>query len=120
MKQKTLDALGITEENGNFDISQFSDEALELIGYRIPTENKYSMIPIKIKGFLPSHGGTNIMLPSEITAIAGLDFDVDKMYLMMKELTVKDGKIVPIGYDVNAKVKSLKKEERANQLIDIN
>ena len=33
------------------------DEDLELIGYRIPTEDKYSMYRMKIKGFLPREMG---------------------------------------------------------------
>lgn len=49
------------------------------ICYRIPTENKYSMFNIEIIGFLPTDQGT-IILPEEITKIAGLDFDIDKVY----------------------------------------
>ena len=58
-----------------------SDDAklLEGIVYRIPTEDKYSMIPIKIIGFMPIDNG-NIVLPHEITTVAGLDFDIDKMF----------------------------------------
>lgn len=58
-----------------------SDDAklLEGIVYRIPTEDKYSMIPIKIIGFMPVDNG-NIVLPHEITTVAGLDFDIDKMF----------------------------------------
>ena len=47
----------------------------EAIGYRIPTEDKYSMIPIKVKGFLPRQVGSVIILPEEITTITGSDFD---------------------------------------------
>lgn len=47
----------------------------EAIGYRIPTEDKYSMIPIKVKGFLPRQVGSVIILPEEITTTTGSDFD---------------------------------------------
>lgn len=47
----------------------------EAIGYRVPTEDKYSMIPIRIKGFLPRQVGSVIILPEEITTITGSDFD---------------------------------------------
>lgn len=47
----------------------------EAIGYRIPTEDKYSMIPIKVKGFLPRQVGSVIILPKEITTTTGSDFD---------------------------------------------
>ena len=59
------------------------------IGYRIPTENKSSMMPLIIKGFTPLQNGSAIVLPAEITAIAGSDFDVDKMYLMLPEFYVQ-------------------------------
>ena len=46
-----------------------------MLGFRIPTENLYSMLPMIIKGFLPQQNGSSIMLPADITQIAGEDFD---------------------------------------------
>ena len=46
-----------------------------MIDYRIPTENKYSMLPLIIKGFLPQQNGSAIMLPADVTELAGSDFD---------------------------------------------
>lgn len=60
------------------------EEQLKAIGYRIPTEDKYSMQPIKIVGFLPSTT-ESIILPDDLPALTGSDFDIDKIYLMMKE-----------------------------------
>lgn len=40
-----------------------------------PTEDKYSMAPLYIKGFLPQQNGSAIMLPAEITTLSGSDFD---------------------------------------------
>lgn len=79
------------DDNGELDIENLTNEQKELldfIGYRIPTENKYSMAPLRIKGFLPQHAGSAIMLPSEITTISGSDFDVDKLFLMLPEFKV--------------------------------
>jgi len=42
-----------------------SPEFLDVIGYRIPTENKYSMLPLKVKGFLPRSSGGNIIISKE-------------------------------------------------------
>ena len=53
-----------------------------------PTEDKYSMVPLYIKGFLPQQNGSAIMLPSEITALSGSDFDVDKLYIMLPEFGI--------------------------------
>ena len=54
-----------------------SEDMRKLIGYRIPTEDKYSMAPLYIKGFLPSESGSAIVLPEEITLLSGSDYDVD-------------------------------------------
>ena len=63
----------------------FPEELRKCIGYRIPTEAKYSMAPLYIKGFLPIQSGGAIMLPSEITTIAGSGFDYNKMFVMLYE-----------------------------------
>ena len=67
-----------------------NEEMLQAIGYRIPTEDKYSMIPMKIKGFLPKAAGEALMLPKEITLLTGSDFDVDKVYVMLKTFEYKE------------------------------
>lgn len=71
--------------DGTIDIEAMertNPDLLKMIGYRIPTEAKYSMVPIKIKGFLPPNAGEGIMLPKEITTLSGSDFDIDKLYIM--------------------------------------
>jgi hypothetical protein len=69
-------------------IEQEDPKLLELIGYRIPTEAKYSMVPLKIVGFLPQQNGGAIMLPADLTTISGQDFDIDKLFLMLPEFKV--------------------------------
>ena len=64
--------------DGTIDIDAMEKvcpEALQMIGYRIPTEDKYSCAPIKIVGFLPREAGEGIMLPYDITLLTGSDFD---------------------------------------------
>ena len=78
--------------DGTIDIASMEKvcpEALQMIGYRIPTEDKYSCAPIKIVGFLPREAGEGIMLPYDITLLTGSDFDVDKEYLMRKKIHIK-------------------------------
>lgn len=65
----------LMDENGQLDINKLPEELRRAIGYRVPTEAKYSMAPLYIKGFLPAKNGSAIMLPAEITAISGSDFD---------------------------------------------
>lgn len=70
------------------DVTKLPEDLRKLIGYRVPTEDKYSMAPLYIKGFLPQQNGSAIMLPAEITTLSGSDFDVDKMYIMLPEFRI--------------------------------
>ena len=84
------------DKNGNISIEALEaldPDLLKMIGYRIPTEAKYSMAPLKIVGFLPREAGDGIMLPSDITLLTGSDFDVDKEYLMRKDYSIYKNKI---------------------------
>lgn len=63
---------------------KLTEDELKVLAYRIPTENKYSMFHGRVKKYLPRTSGDVIMLPYEITLIAGLDFDVDKLYTIFK------------------------------------
>lgn len=71
------------------DVTKLPDDLRKLIGYRVPTEDKYSMAPLYIKGFLPQQNGSAIMLPAEITTLSGSDFDVDKLYIMLPEFRIQ-------------------------------
>ena len=72
------------DEHGNVNIDDVPEELRYGIFYRIPTEGKYSVFPIKITKILPKSSGGQIILPREATTIAGLDFDVDKLYGFFK------------------------------------
>ena len=75
------------DSKGNYIVPEKYRRA---IGYRIPTEYKYSMIPIRVKGFLPRQVGSVIILPEEITATTGSDYDVDKIYMMYHSIRVRE------------------------------
>lgn len=88
--QDLVDKFG--DENGDIDIKAIEavdPDLLKLITYRIPTEDKYSMAPCKIVGFLPREAGSTIMLPYELTTQDGSDFDIDKRYVMRKDLHLR-------------------------------
>lgn len=87
----------LTKEDGTLmDIEEavsrgiMTEDMRKAIGYRIPTEDKYSMAPLYIKGFLPKAAGEAIMLPKEITTLSGSDFDIDKLYIMLKAFSEPD------------------------------
>jgi len=87
---------------------------LKSIGFRIPTQGMNSIDSIIIKGFLPEDWGDSVVVPSEIVAKAGSDFDIDKLNMFFKNLTVKDGQIVEITYDI----KKENLEKRYNKYIN--
>ena len=70
-------------------INAVDPELLKMVSYRIPTEDKYSCAPMKVVGFMPREAGDAIMLPYELTEIDDSDFDVDKRYVMRKEIPIK-------------------------------
>ena len=122
----------MNRETGEIDIERIKKEnpdLLEAIGFRIPTEDKYSMAPLRIKGFLPQSTGSAIMLPAEITAIAGSGFDGDKLYILLPSFKVNSRKkvkyenpfdtIVENGEIVQSKIKDLSNDQRNNLLIKI-
>lgn len=88
IKETWTDDEGKVHERQRLDINKMPEDLRKIIGYRIPTEDKYSMAPLIVMGFLPQQNGSSIMLPADITQIAGSDFDVDKMFLMIPEFKV--------------------------------
>ena len=96
------------------------------IGFRIPTQAASSALTFKVKGFLPQSMGKTVVLPSEITEIAGSDFDIDKlnMYLKNTYITAKGQlKQVPFfGYGEQAKeaIKKFILKEDLESIFDIN
>ena len=112
-----------TDENGNqfVDINKVPEELKRLVGYRVPTEARYSMLPLRIKGFLPSSEGSKIMLPADITTIAGSDFDVDKLYVLLPTFYTKHTKngdvLNYVKYDYSKTEQENSKDARNNELI---
>jgi len=77
-----------TNADGEVDfqkIQKETPELLEAIGFRIPTEAKYSFPIIKVVGFTSPQQGGVIVLPADVIHRTGADFDVDKLFVMMPE-----------------------------------
>lgn len=108
------------DANGVIDIKAIeavNPELLKMIGYRIPTEAKYSISPLKIVGFLPRECGEGIMLPYEITLLNGSDFDVDKMYVMTKRFDINKKRFGLQKGDINKAVEYLKELPNMAELV---
>ena len=88
------------EKGVELSISDIPDDLKYGIGFRIPTQNTNSIENFKIKGFLPVEYGNSIVVPSEITAKAGSDFDIDKLNIYLYNYFInKDGKPEKIKFD---------------------
>ena len=115
-KVYTSDALDFYEKDGKqvceimisrwFD-SPLSDEALLKylnttaegqrilagLAFRIPSQKQNSIESFVVKRFLPREFGDNVVVPGPLVQKAGSDFDIDKLFMYLKNVFVgKDGK----------------------------
>lgn len=90
-----------TDDNGVLLIEKDFPGILDRVAYRIPTERDYSMLNLKIVRFSHRTAGGTIRVPFQGTTIAGFDFDIDKLYFMMKEF-------VEESYDKDTKTRKWK------------
>lgn len=71
-------------------------ELATMLGYRIPTQDKHSMISLRVVDVLPTHlEGTGIF-PQEIVYLSGADFDIDSLFIQQPSFWMNDG--VPTKY----------------------
>lgn len=70
------------------DLARFSDEIMTMLGFRIPTQDHNSMIPFKVVGMLPSFYGSVVVVPREMVALSGMDFDIDSVFALRKEFSI--------------------------------
>ena len=69
------------------------------VAFRIPCDAQNKIDTYRIKGFLPEFMGDVVIVPSELTAKAGLDFDFDKMSTYLKSIYVdKSGDVRLVKY----------------------
>lgn len=74
------------------------------IGYRIPTEAKYSVAVMKIVDFVDDAYGSTIIVPNDWVAQTGSDFDVDSIYGITYHTRLdNEGHIEKIEEDKNTK-----------------
>lgn len=60
-----------------------SDDYSKMFGFRIPSSDLHSSVPLKIIGYYPSSLHDNVVvIPSAVTALHGSDFDVDKLFVV--------------------------------------
>jgi hypothetical protein len=93
---------------------------IQIAGVRIPTQGPNSIEFAEIFEFLPASAGNIIIIPSEIVAKSGTDFDVDKLTSYIKYIT-KQGALLKDTYnskkDIDVVIKDL--EAKKKQLLAI-
>ena len=100
-------------------INDIPQEIREFLGYRIPTEAKYSGVLFDVVGFLPEEMDSSIIMPHELVAQTGWDFDVDSLYNMARAVEkTKDG-VNAIRYDDSKTVEKNTKQQRDSRIFDI-
>jgi hypothetical protein len=88
------------KEGEEIKLSDIDPRLLQAIGFRIPSQAMNSIDSIRIAGFLDPQWGDMIVVPSEIVAKAGSDFDIDKLNLFLANYYIdkKSGKPTYIEY----------------------
>jgi hypothetical protein len=105
-------------EDGSINVEAINavdPELLKMVSYRIPTEDKYSCAPMKVVGFMPREAGDAIMLPYELTEIDDSDFDVDKRYVMRKDISIVEKNYDDYVDELEERGKKLYKEIFGNE-----
>ena len=96
-----------------------ADKLLRVIGIRIPTEAKHSIQHLKCVGFIEGNNGSSVMLPAEITQIAGSDYDVDKLYIYRYSFKMnEDGYPEYVMYDFDKPIHLWNEAQINNCILD--
>lgn len=73
-----------------------------LLGFRIPSTELHSAVPLKVVGFYDSRGTSAVVVPKELVPLHGSDFDVDSLFVIKRGTYKKENPFgeqgAPIGY----------------------
>ena len=84
-------------------------EALRAVAPRIPSQGFNSLEFMEVAEFLPKSSGNVMIVPSEIVAKAGSDFDVDKLFTMFPNIDIYNKEIEIVKHTtINTDVQGIK------------
>lgn len=90
---------------------------ITMVACRIPTQGLNSMDFMEVFEFLPEQAGNIIIMPSEVVAKSGSDFDIDKMFTLMPNIVSKYGFV---EYITHSKAKAdLDIDQMNNRMSDL-
>lgn len=114
-----LQLFGGKDADGNMVEGIIDKEILEnIVGYRIPNQGLSSNDALQIVGILPEENGDTVVAYTGITTKTGSDFDIDKMFIMMANYKLEDGKLKYIKFDKTQPKSRQSKEALQNRLIE--
>ena len=105
LKDKEGNQIAVKDAEGNLDYDASLDklnslikddawldvdnhrEMITMVGVRIPTQGLNSMEFMEVYEFLPKSASNIIILPAEIVAKSGADFDIDKLTVLMPNIS---------------------------------
>jgi len=61
-------------------LKKYEDKILKMFGVRIPTEDKRSMVALRVVDYIDSANMSGIIVPQVVHILAGSDLDVDTLY----------------------------------------
>ena len=79
ISMQTAQMMNITE--GQY----LSQEFAEMLGIRIPTQDKHSMVKLKVVDIFPAEKGNKLVMPYELLIMSGADFDIDSEFVRTVE-----------------------------------
>jgi hypothetical protein len=82
-------------------LDSIPEELRRIVGYRIPNQDKASVVLLKIAKILPANHAKAVVVPGQLVKLMGSDFDVDKMNLLFPEVNVdkKTGEVSKVKVD---------------------
>jgi len=86
----------------NIDITApLPDAIAKMFGIRIPSQDKHSAVNLILVDFLPVYMGSTAIFSRDLAEISGADFDIDKLYMHIKDFYVRDGEFIEYGSATN-------------------
>ncbi len=81
----------------NVPSAKLPEAISKMFGVRIPSQDNHSAVNMKMVDFLPAYYGSTAMFAKELVEVSGADFDIDKVFSLMKEFYVQDGEFIEYG-----------------------
>jgi len=63
-------------------------ETIRMVGVRIPVQGLNSIEYMEVGEFLPAEAGSIVIVPTELVAKSGGDFDIDKLSILMPNISI--------------------------------